>query len=236
MMPEMDLTKDNRERIMRYVLLALTFAALLISGIACSTPILKLIPLFNSLFIMMLQAKANRYAYILGGLNSILYAVIYVYAGIYVSAASAFFFSFPVQILTFWFWNKNSYEKSTKFRTMNTKWRILASLAFLIVWGGTLTVLTLIGSDFVLLDTSVSLLGIAVSILTMLAFKEYAPLWLLSSLLSLVLNIMLTVKDITFFPYTVSSTYNLICTSIALYNVYRLYRIQNTAKDEKEII
>ena len=66
MMSEMDLTKDKRERIMRYVLLALTFAALLISGIACSTPILKLIPLFNSLFIMMLQAKANRYAYILG--------------------------------------------------------------------------------------------------------------------------------------------------------------------------
>ena len=123
----------------------------------------------------MLQAKANRYAYIFGGLNSILYAAIYVYAGIYASAASSFFFSFPIQIFTFWNWSKKTYKKSTKFRTMSTKARILSTLGFLAVWAGVLIALTLIGSSLALLDTSASLLGMTVLILTMLAYKEYAP-------------------------------------------------------------
>ena len=234
MMSHVTLTRERRNQILQCSLLVSTFSALLASGVIFSTPFIRLLPLFLSLFIVMLQAKANRYAYIFGGLNSILYAAIYVYAGIYASAASSFFFSFPIQIFTFWNWSKNPYKKSTKFRTMSTKARILSTLGFLVVWAGVLIALTLIGSSLALLDTSASLLGMTVSILTMLAYKEYAPLWLLSSMLSLVLNVMLTVKDITYFPYAVSATYNLICTFIAFYSVRKLCRIQNTETSDKE--
>jgi hypothetical protein len=60
----------------------------------------------------------------------------------------------------------------------------------------------------------------------MFAYTEYAPLWLLSSVLSLLLNIQMTLADVSFFPYTVSGVYNLICTVFALYNVAALYKAQ----------
>ena len=227
-----ELTKERAGKIFRYSLLAVTFIGLLISGIVFRVPPYKILPLFNSLFIVMMQAKANRYAYILGGINSILYAIIYIFTGLYALAMYAFCFSFPIGLLTFFRWNKNSYEKSTRFSSMNTKWRLLTALAFFAVFGITILVLRLLGSDFALLDTSVSLLGILVSILTMLARVEYAPLWLLSSVLSLALNIQVTISDITFFPYTISATYNLICTATALFNVFRLYKKQTTTVNE----
>ena len=110
---------------------------------------------------------------------------------------------------------------------MSAKGRLLAAGAFLVAWGGTLAVLLLVGSDFALLDTSVSLLGIVVSVLTMLAFVEYAPLWLVSNALSLFLNIQLALADISFLPYVIAGVYNLVCTVISVFNVAKLYKLQN---------
>ena len=224
--------KEKREMWIRYGAMALTAIAYLIAWISLSVPVLKILPLFISLFVMMLQAKVSRFGYLVGGLNSVLYAIIYIITGIYASAASALLFSFPIQILTFLRWRKNSYKESTVLRCMNTKGRILVLLLFLAAWGVTLGALMLSGSDFAILDTSVSLLGILVSVLVMLAYIEYAPLWLLSSILSLALNIQVTLSDITFLPYTISGIYNLFCTIYAFYNVIKLYRIQNSEKGE----
>ena len=171
---------QKREQIFRYTTISLTFVALVISWIALDVDFLKILPLFISLVVVMMQAKVNRFGYLLGGLNSILYAVIYISAAVYASAASALFFSFPVQLITFIRWQKHSYKQSTVLRKLSTKGRIITLSAFLVFWGATLGILTLIGSDFAFLDTSVSLLGIGVSLLTMFAYKEYAPLWLLA--------------------------------------------------------
>ena len=228
-------TKTKAQKIegwIRYGLMALTAIAYVIVWIRFDVPFLKILPLFVSLFVMMLQAKVSRVGYLLGGANSILYAIIYISTGIYASAASALLFSFPIQIITFLRWRKNSYKESTILRRMNTKGRILVLLLFLAAWGITLGALMLSGSDFAILDTSVSLLGILVSVLVMLAYIEYAPLWLLSSILSLALNIQVTMSDITFLPYTISGIYHLFCTVYAFYNVTKLYRIQNSKKGE----
>ena len=227
--------KEKREEIFRYVTIALAFTALVISWIALKVPFLKILPLFISLAVVMMQARVNRFGFLLGGLNSVLYAIIYISAGIYASAASALLFSFPVQIITFIRWQKHSYKKSTVLRKLSTKGRILAAGSFIALWGATLGALTLIGSDFALLDTSVSLLGVAVSLLTMFAYTEYAPLWLLSSVLSLLLNIQMTLSDLSFFPYTVSGIYNLICTLFALYNVAKLYKIQQEEAESAKV-
>ena len=225
-------SREQREQWVRYILMGITAIAYVIAWISFSVPFVKILPLFVSLFVMMLQAKVSRFGYLLGGVNSVLYAIIYIITGIYASAASALLFSFPIQIVTFLRWRKNSYEKSTILRRMSAKGRILSLLLFLVAWGVTLGVLMLSGSDFAILDTSVSLLGILVSVLVMLAYIEYAPLWLLSSILSLALNIQVTMSDITFLPYTISAVYNLLCTIYAFYNVTKLYRIQNSQKGE----
>jgi nicotinamide mononucleotide transporter PnuC len=218
--------EKNREAIFRYTTLSVTFVALLISFITLNIPFLKILPLFISLIVMLMQSNVNRYGYLLGGVNSILYAVIYVSAGVYASAASALLFSLPVQLITFLRLQKHSYKQSTVLKKLSSKGRLISLFIFFAFWCLTIGILTLLGSNFAFLDTSVSLLGIGVSILTMLAYKEYAPLWLLSSFLSLLLNIQMTLSDISFFPYVVSGVYNLICTLFAVYKVSRLYKIQ----------
>ena len=51
--------------------------------------IANVLPLFFSVFIMFLQSRVNRYAFLIGALNSILYAVAYFYMTLYSSAAYA---------------------------------------------------------------------------------------------------------------------------------------------------
>jgi hypothetical protein len=73
---------------------------------------MRMLPLLISLFIMFFQAEANRYSFIAGGANALFYTYVYFQVGLYASAVSALFFSFPIQILTFISWNKHSYEKA----------------------------------------------------------------------------------------------------------------------------
>ena len=226
------LESQARGKIMQYAMIGITFISYIVCWIFLRVSFVKILPLFVSLFVVMLQAKVNRFGYLLGGLNSILYAIIYISAGVYASAASALLFSLPMQIVTFLRWQKHAYKESTVLRRMSRKGRMLCAGAFLFVWGITLTTLTLLGSEFAFLDTSVSLLGVLVSILTMLAFVEYAPLWLVSNALSLVLNLQLTLSDISFFPYAIAGVYNLICTIISVFNVAKLYKLQNTSEEQ----
>ncbi|MBR2611548.1 MAG: nicotinamide mononucleotide transporter [Clostridia bacterium] len=225
-------SKQSETQIFRYVLLSFAFVAYVICGIVFQVPFLTILPLFVSLFVVMLQARVNRFGYLLGGINSVLYAIVYISTGIYASAASALLFSLPIQLMTFLRWQKHSYEKSTVLRKMSNKGRILTLALFLVSWGAILGALILLGSDFAILDTSVSLLGILVSLLTMLAYIEYAPLWLLSNILSLMLTIQVTLTDISFLPHAVAGVYNLICTATALFNVFRLYKKQTTTVNE----
>ena len=85
----------------RLILLGITAAALTVTAVIFKQSVIRTIPLFVSLFIILLQTKANRFAYLLGGGNSILYAVSYVTMGLYGSALYAFCISFPLQIITF---------------------------------------------------------------------------------------------------------------------------------------
>ena len=59
----------------------------------------RILPLYISLFVMILSANVSRYAYLTGGLNSILYAVIYFYYGVYGVAFQAMFFLSPFRLL-----------------------------------------------------------------------------------------------------------------------------------------
>ena len=91
-------------------IIALTFILILVTSILTKQKFIVIFPVFISLFIMSLQAEANRYAYLAGGINAVVYTGIYIYLGLYASAASAIFFSFPLQVVTFITWKKKAYK------------------------------------------------------------------------------------------------------------------------------
>ena len=116
--------KSTKDNLPFYVLMAITFVLLTIARIYCKQPLLRTLPLYISLVVGFLQSRVNRYAPLIGGFNSLLYAYVYYYFGLMAMAAYALHVSCPIQLITFLQWNKRAYKHSTVFRCMTTKQRI----------------------------------------------------------------------------------------------------------------
>ena len=69
--------------------------------------IFKTLPTIVTLFVQLLMMSANRYAFLLGGCNSVIYGIVYFMEGVPFSGISALVLSFLPQIYTFFNWGKN---------------------------------------------------------------------------------------------------------------------------------
>lgn len=216
----------SRANLPRLCLIAATAVLITAAGILFQQSPLRILPLYISLFVVALQSQANRYASLIGGCNTLLYAVVYACLGLYASAAYAVFFSCPIQIATFIRWNRNKYGTSTRFRRLSRKNRILIGIAFLLCFGILFVVLKAADSSHQLLDNVVTLLGLLISILTMYACIEYTWLMLPSGILGLFLHIATAVDHPAQITYVIFMLYSIICTVLQFFRVRKLYRQQ----------
>ena len=225
------LVEKNTANILRLILVAVTAAGITASSIIFNQSFLRIIPIYISLFIMLLQTKVNRYALLIGGINSIFYAFVYFHYAIYASAFYSLLFSFPLQIVAFIRWSKNKYKNSTILRTMSWKLRALVLSAFTLSLFSAILVLQLTGSDYAVIDATSSLLSIFVIVLMMLAFVEYMYLSVLSQIMSIALFISMVANGLTEqVTYLVFSIYSLTCVIIALINGRRIYADQRKSE------
>lgn len=214
--------KINQHKI-KMAVLPIVFLLVLVTGIVFEQKFVLMLPLFVSIFVMAFQANVNRYAYLAGGLNSIFYGLVYIYLGLYASALSAMLFSAPMQIMTFINWQRRAYKNSVKLKKMSAKTRVVFIVVFLAVWIAGLFILSQVNSQYAFLDNTASLLGILVSVLTMLAYIEYTYLWLVSASVGVLLNVqvfMTTPGHITYLIYSVYALFNVMLSYI---NVRKLY-------------
>lgn len=228
-------TEKNTEKTQTMVsaaLLGLTAVGLIVTWIAFGQTPLRMLPLFVSLVVGMLQAGANRYACLIGGINSIIYTVVYLRLGIYGLAAQALFVSCPFQLVTFARWSKHKYKNSTEFRRMSGKARLISSAVLAVCYALTLAILKAAGSGYSLLDGATSLLGVATSVLTLLSYIEYTWLMLVSGVLSITLNIAMTIDRPEMITYVVFSVYSFICVVRQFFSVRRIYSEQKNQKTE----
>ncbi len=219
--------KENKSRLW---LMGITFVLITVTGIIFRQSMIRILPLYISLFIGLLQSQANRFSHLLGGLNSLLYMVVYLYLGLYASVGNMLLFSFPIQILTFIRWNRSKYKASTQFRSMGWGRRISLAIGSIVAVTGLCLILHMVGSDYSLLDSLSSLIGILISILTLFAFVEYTWLMLPSGLINICLNLSVTLAHPEQITYVIYSTYALICSAIGFVRVRRLYKEQQNQK------
>ena len=218
----------NKRNVIMFCSITVTAVLITVTGILFKQSFLRILPLYISLFVGMMQSQANRYANLLGGMNSLLYMLVYLYLGLYASAGYCLLFSFPIQIATFIRWGKREYGKSTMFREMSTKGRLLTAGGFAAAFICLFTVLKAAGSSYQLLDNLSSLMGILISVLTMFAFVEYTWLMLPSGILSIILNTVTMAEHPEQITYVVFSVYSFICVSRQFFTVRRLYAEQRT--------
>ena len=208
------------------ILMGITAVGITVTGIVFGQSFLRILPLYISLTIALLQSRANRYAPLIGGINSILYCFVYIHYRLYGSAAYAFLVSFPIQIATFIRWSRNKWGQTTIFRKMTWKQRLLTGAGFVAAVLGLRLVLRLADANYVMLDSLTSLLGILISFLTMFAFIEYSPLMLVSGAISITLYITMMRDNPEQITYLIFSFYSMICVSLQFVRVKKLYAEQ----------
>jgi nicotinamide mononucleotide transporter PnuC len=145
---------------------------------------------------------------------------------LYASAAYALLFSCTIQIATWVLWKRRPSGSATVFRVMKNWQRALVGVGFcacLILFA---TLLRSTDSSFPFLDTAISILGILASLLTMLAFVEYAPLMIVSQVLCIVLYALMLKEDPAQITYLVFASYGLVCHVLGFIKVISLKKEQ----------
>ena len=222
--------KIAKEDKLPFLLMLITAAAVLIMAIIFRQNFFYTLPLFISMVVSFLHSRANSYAYLIGGLNSVLYAIVYLVYGVYAQALQCLIFSLPLQIMTFIRWNRHSYKHTTEFRSLSKKQLLFTGLGFLAIWGTLYVVLTIMGSNYIFIDITSTLIGILATFLSLFAFVEYAFGLFLSNVLALILHISMTIDSPEQITYVVFSIYAVFC------SCKEVLFVGNTLKEQRAII
>lgn len=220
-------SKLSKKDIFIYFLMAVTGVLITVTGIYYKQSFLRILPLYNSLIIAMLQSRVNRYSNLFGSINSILYAAVYMYYGLLASALQAILFSFPMQLITFIRWNKNKWEKSTVLRKLSWKHRIILSVCYAAALFIMCKVLPLFGAKNVFLDSATNILGVFILFMTMFAFVEYTFCMIVNGIIGIILYIPMLSETPDILPFLIFSVYSFICIVFAYFEAQRLYKKQN---------
>lgn len=183
--------------------------------------ILEFIPLIISIAIMFLQANVNRYAFLFGAVNSVLYAIAYLNMTLYVSALYALLISCPLQVITFLKWQKHTQNKTTALKSMSSKNRLLLFTAMAAGWLLLYLLFAVFGSKYLLFDNTVAVIGIVASILCAMRYTEYALLQVLSGAISTLLYAFMLLDDPRKAVWLVYSVYAAVCSMIAFVKTTR---------------
>lgn len=214
------------------ILMLVTAALITATGVTFGQTFINILPLYVSLCVGLLQSRVSRTAYLIGACNSLLYAVVYAHFKLYASAAYAVLFSSTIQFATYFRWKSRPQGQSTLFRAMTNRQRLLVAGLFGLCWGAAWLILSRADSGYRILDISTSLLGILISLLTMLAYIEYAPLMILSGTVNIVLFAAMLRDHPEQITYLIYALYSMVCQIGALKRVLRLYKEQTHEKEK----
>lgn len=130
------LTKEKRKIFLVDTLpMILAGAGILIFSMLNKQHPVKTLPTLISLAVMLLAARANRYSYLLGAMNVLLYTVGYFMEGLVFSIVSAIFISFPMQMWTFFNWKRHTTGRQVHFKRLNPRQWALSLGGLGVLWG-----------------------------------------------------------------------------------------------------
>ena len=215
-----------------YAIAILAFAGILCTSIIFKQMFIKVLPLFFSLAIMLVNAHANRIGFLLGAINALIYIIGYMGEKLYGSVVSSLFGAI-LQTITYFTWKKHAYKHSTVFRKLKAKYFLLLSGFIIASWIGVYFLLKTFGGQEALIDALIMVFGFVVPFTDMFAVID----GLLFSVINQILSVVLWVKIVTS-----GNTANLTYLIYAVYGFYmvvrkcftwiKLYKEQKAEKEE----
>ena len=208
------------------ILAAIVFILILTGAIVFQLPILNALPLLISTVVMFLQARVNRYAFLLGGINALLYAIAYFQMTLYSTAAYALLVSLPLQLFTFFNWQKHTHNNSTEIRTLSTPRRILLFACMGGAWLILFFIFSAFGSSYLIFDNTVSVLGIVATLLCAWRYAEFTMIQWISNLVSIVTYTVMTIDDPSRCVWLIHTVYACTCSIITYITIRKKEKTQ----------
>ena len=227
----MNLRDKKKAILFEYLPMAVTGIGILVCAIVFEQMFIKVLPLFFSLLIMLLNSRANRIGFLLGAINSCIYIIGYLMEGVYGTVASTVF-GIVIMLITYFRWKINAYGKATVFRRFRTRGRVLLALVLCAVWAATTFVLSRMGGTATVMDGLTMVLGFAVNILNIVAYVEAPFLNTVSGLCQFALWVQIVFINGNYAAMTYL-VYSIYCTYMIARTFYRwlaLYKEQQAAR------
>ena len=217
---------DKKKAILfEYLPMAVTGIGILVCAIIFEQMFIKVLPLFFSLLIMLLNSRANRIGFLLGALNSCIYIIGYLMEGVYGTVASTVF-GIVIMLITYFRWKNNAYGNATVFRRFSTRGRLLLASVLCIAWAATSFALWMLNGTATVIDGLTMVLGFATNILSIVAYVEAPFLNIISCFSQLALWVQIVFingnyADITYLIYSIYCTYMVIRTFCCWLKLYK---------------
>lgn len=225
--------KADGVRVFTLILASLTAVAITVFTVMFGDgkEALIVVPLYISILILFLQSGVNRWAFLLGAINSLFYAAVYIYDGLYLTAIYAAAFSFPFQLWTFFRWKRRDSSGKTIFMRLGNGVRVAVAAGFAVSFAAFYMILQHFGSDWGFYDCWSMLLGILVTVLCVGPYIEYSPLQCLSVFIGLIMFAKMARQQPIQYTYLAYQVYSLFCVLQAFVRIIRIYRRQKNGEE-----
>ena len=201
----------TRSWLINYIPTLMAAALILYFAVLREQSPLKTLPTLVTLCVQLLLVSANRYAFLLGGLNAALYGIGYLGEGLYFSVINCLLVSMPLQLFSFFHWKKHADGKSTKLRTLG--WRGEIIVISLTIVGCLCCYWFLLpffaGEKQAALDIFLFVIGLVITVLSMLRYVEAPYYNLISAGANLVMWTLICVGNIADLNYLIMAAYSL---------------------------
>ena len=202
---------SKRNLFVDYVPMALTAVLIIIFAVLKEQSFVRTLPTLITLVVQILLARANRYAFLLGGANSLLYAISYFGSHLYFEFFFAIAISAPMQIYSFFNWKRNESGGRPRIKEMSAGGKLLIAASVLSLW---LFCTKFVGdiissSEHIVLDSLIFALGVASTALSAFVYFDAQYIQLLSAAISLVLWATIVVNEPANANYLIISAYNM---------------------------
>ena len=195
---------------MDYLPMAATAILIIIMAVWKQQSFIKTLPTLITLVVQIMLVRANRAAFLVGGVNSMLYAFSYFSETLYFQAFSAAAISMPLQIYTYFNWKKNSTGNKPHLRELSPVGKLFVSGCIVLVW---LLCTKFFGeridSDYAVLDILLFFMGVAATVLSAIRYVDARYISLISCVIDVCLWVIIVVKEPQNVNYVIISIYNL---------------------------
>ena len=218
--------KLQRADFYRYVLMGIAFVGITAAAICTGSDVYRIVPLYVSLLVMYLQTKASRFSFLLGGCNAAYYAGVYLFLRLYGMAAYSLLLACPIQIVAYIRWKKRTTGNATALKRLSNPQRLLWIAGFAALWTVLYFALRALGSGYILLDNTITVISTAANILSLLCLIEFPYVQCVAHILNITLYIQMISEEPKQWTYLIYTVYALACGVISAVYMHKLYNKQ----------